>query len=315
MNYQYDLADFKHYLSERNRSYRVDGLIFWQNRIPLPIDLFNRIFDDSDQIVTEYVHCLAAGALVFRHAKAFEETLQHPVNDLPTEKLVARAPILSELVKAQIASDRSITELAYEAAEVFGVPEFELSVQKLVSALLHQGKKFSRLFVPNPVKELIGRIGGCDGIGKDNTDMFGNFIADRYNIYRSGFSDALAIIFNALLDFRLLFSSKGKRLPRLSVITSTTTDLDVRFARTTDGSLWEPGYEDDQYVTINNTHPLVRNLRPEQTPALAELLFFLAQYEYAQSSDQNKKLIENMRQALSRELWIKHDRTDNMGGK
>ena len=52
MSYQYDLADFKRYLHDKNRYYRVDGLIFWQNRIPMPIDQFNRYFDKSGKIVT-----------------------------------------------------------------------------------------------------------------------------------------------------------------------------------------------------------------------------------------------------------------------
>lgn len=307
MSYQYDLADFKRYLHDRNRSYRVDGLIFWQNRIPLPIDLFNRIFDESDQIVTDYIYQLAASTLAFSKADVFVEKLGHPVNDLPTDRLERKYATLSAWITAELPANSRIARMAYDIAEILGVPEFEFSADRVVKALLHQGKKYSRLFMPGPVRERVERFAGCAAIGQDNTDMFGNIIADRYNIYRSGFSDALAIIFNALLDFRLLFSGKGNRLQKISVITSTRTELDVRFAVTTDGSLWEPGYEDDHFVTINNKHPLMRKLPQEQSPALAELLFFLAQFENSQFSDQNKKFIENMRQTLSRELWIKHD--------
>ncbi|MFQ1842249.1 hypothetical protein ACTG2D_05225 [Aeromonas veronii] len=307
MSYQYDLADFKRYLQDRNRAYRVDGLIFWQNRIPLPIDLFNRIFDESDQIVTDYIYQLAASTLAFNKAGAFEEKLGHPVSDLPTNVLERKYATLSGWVTAELPANSPIARMAYEIAEMLSVPEFEFSADRVVAALLHQGKKYTRLFMPGSVRELVERFAECGAIGQDNSDMFGNIIADRYNVYRSGFSDALAIIFNALLDFRLLFSGKGNRLQKISVITSTRTDLDVRFAVTTDGSLWEPGYEDDHYVTINNKHPLIRKLSQEQSPALAELLFFLAQFENSQFSDQNKKFIENMRQALSRELWIKYD--------
>lgn len=307
MSYQYDLADFKRYLHDRNKTYRVDGLIFWQNRIPLPIDLFNRIFDESDQIVTDYIYQLAAGTLAFSNAGAFEERLGQAVSDLPTDKLERKYAALSGWVTPHLPDSSRIVRMAYEAAEMLGVPEFEFASERVVAALLHQGKKYARLFMPSPIRELVESFAGCDAIGQDNTDMFGNIIADRYNIYRSGFSDALAIIFNALLDFRLLFSGKGNRLQKVSVITSTQTDLDVRFAVTTDGSLWEPGYEDDHYVIINNKHPMIRKLPQEQSPALAELLFFLAKYENSQFSDQNKKFIENMRQTLSRDLWIKHD--------
>lgn len=89
----------------------------------------------------------------------------------------------------------------------------------------------------------MNNIQGCGTIGQDNTDMFGNIIADRYNIYRSGFSDALAIIFNALLEFRLLFSGKSGNLPRFRVIMTAPDDVDIRFGKTADGSLWEPGYQ------------------------------------------------------------------------
>jgi len=307
MSYQYDLADFKRYLNDRNTAYRVEGLIFWQNRIPIPIDLFNRIFDESEQIVTDYIYQLAASTLAFTNSVDFETKLGHPVSDLPTDKLERKHAMLSGWVMVQLKKNSKIVRMAYEVAEMFGVSEFEFSGNRVVTSLLHQGKKYARLFMPNPVRELVIRFPGCDAIGQDNTDMFGNIIADRYNIYRSGFSDALVIIFNALLDFRQLLSGRGSQLQRITVMTSTQTDLDVRFAVTSDGSLWEPGYEDEHFVTINNKHPLIRQLPQEQTPALAELLFFLAQFENSQFSDQNKKFIENMRQTLSRELWIKHD--------
>ncbi|GAK24717.1 hypothetical protein JCM19052_5391 [Vibrio sp. JCM 19052] len=83
MSYQYDLSDFKRYLNDKNPKYRVDGLIFWQNRIPLPIDLFNKIFNESDHIVTDYVYQLAASAVAFSHRELFESTFEVAVTDLP----------------------------------------------------------------------------------------------------------------------------------------------------------------------------------------------------------------------------------------
>ncbi|MFL7031725.1 hypothetical protein [Vibrio cyclitrophicus] len=52
---------------------------------------------------------------------------------------------------------------------------------------------------------------------------------------------------------------------------------------------------------------MVRDLNEEQSKPLAELLFFMGEFEYAQFSETNKKLIENLRQEVSRSLWIKHD--------
>ncbi|MCA7371208.1 hypothetical protein LE134_02070 [Escherichia coli] len=307
MNYEYDLADFKRYLYDKNHSYRVDGLIFWQNRIPLPIDLFNRIFDESDLIIADFVYQVAASAVVFSEKESFESTFGLEVTNLPTDKLKAEIPALSTWVDEHLPENCRIVRMIYEIAELLGLPEFRFSGDRIAKSLAHQGKKYARLFMPSPVKDLVNNIQGCDTIGQDNTDMFGNIIADRYNIYRSGFSDALAIIFNALLEFRLLFSGKSGNLPRFRVMMTAPDDIDIRFGKTADGSLWEPGYEDDHFITINTEHPVMKNQAKDQGCALAELLFFIGQYENSQFSDQNKKFIENMRQTISRNLWIKYD--------
>ena len=307
MNSQYDLADFKRYLNEKNASYRVDGLIFWQNRIPLPIDLFNRIFDESDLIVIDFIYQISASAVAFSEKESFENTFGLAVTNLPTDKLVPKSAALSGWVAEHLPRNCKIVRMAYEAAEILGLPEFEFSCERVSAALVHQGKKYARLFIPEAIKVLVNGISDCEAIGQDNTDMFGNIIADRYNIYRSGFSDALAIIFNALLEFRILFLGKGGYLPTLRVITPSLTDVDVRLGKTADGSLWEPKYDDDHFIVLNREHPMIRHLSQEKSGALAEFLFFMGQYENSQFSDQNKKLIENMRQTVSRNLWIKHD--------
>ena len=137
--------------------------------------------------------------------------------------------------------------------------------------------------------------------------MFGNIIADRYNIYRSGFSDALAIIFNALLDFRIMCSGRGAHLSQVRVITPLIEEADIRLGKTSDGALWEPGYEDDHYIILNDEHPLMRNLSENEVKPLAEFLFYIGEFENSQFSDASKKLVENLRQSISRSLWIKHD--------
>ena len=161
--------------------------------------------------------------------------------------------------------------------------------------------------MPQLVRKCFELRAGCDQVGSDNTDMFGNIIADRYNIYRSGFSDALAIIFNALLEFKILCSGRGSGLQRLNLIVGRAEGIDVRSGQTTDGSLWEPGYDDDHFVTLNIEHPLLRNKVESESLKLAELLYYLAEFENNQYSDTQRKLLENMRQEVSRGLWIRHD--------
>jgi hypothetical protein len=307
MSYQYDLSDFKRYLNEKNPKYRVDGLIFWQNRIPLPIDLFNRIFNESDLIVTDYVYQVAASAVTFTHQNSFEKTFAIPVSDLPKGDIKKQILSLHEWLESYLSDSSPVTCMAYEIADILGVNDFEFSADKVAESLQHQGKKYARIFMPEAVKKEFERIPSCEGVGKDNTDMFGNVIADRYNIYRSGFSDALAIIFNNLLEFRVLCTGRGEHLQRIRVIEPLLHNKDIRVGKTSDGSLWEPGYEEDHYVTINTEHPILRNLSQENSKPLAEVLFFLAEYENTQFSDTNKKFLENMRQTVSRSLWINND--------
>jgi len=307
MSYQYDLSDFKRYLNDNNSKYRVDGLIFWQNRIPLPIDLFNRIFRESDQITSDYIYQVAACAVTFSKRESFEEVMSVKVNDLPKRDLIKQIARLKGWLSDKLPENSTIVRMTYEIADILGLDNFIFSIDKVSEALQHQGKKYARLFMPAEVKEQLSLISDCESIGIDNTDMFGNIIADRYDIYRSGFSDALAIIFNALLEFRILCSGRSEHLQRFRVITPLLEDVDIRFGKTRDGSLWEPGYEDDHYITLNSEHPMVRSLSEAQSKSLAELLFYMGEFENSQFSDENKKLVENLRQSISRSLWIKYD--------
>ena len=307
MGYQYDLADFKRYLNDKNSKYRIDGLIFWQNRIPLPIDLFNRIFNESDQIVTDYVYQVAASAVTFSNRDSFQETLGIEVSDLPKGDLKKQSKELKFWLTEKLSDRSAVVHMAYEISDLLGLESFNFSANKVAEALTHQGKKYARIFMPAEVREQYSLIKNCDEVGQDNTDMFGNIIADKYDIYRSGFSDALAIIFNALLDFRILCSGKRGYLPKVRILAPLVEDVDVRLGKTSDGSLWEPGYEDDHYIVINQDHPLVRQLSTEQSGPLAECLFFLGELENNQFSDEKKKFVEELRQAVSRSLWIKND--------
>lgn len=307
MNYQYDLADFKRYLNDKNEKYRVDGLIFWQNRIPLPIDLFNRIFNESDQIVTDYTYQVAASAVTFSNRDSFQDVFGIDVTDLPKADLKKQLKELDDWLTELLVDGSAVVHMTYEIADLLGLEGFTFSIDKVADALQHQGKKYARIFMPAEVRNQYSSVKGCDEVGQDNTDMFGNIIADKYNIYRSGFSDALAIIFNALLDFRILCSGKAGHLPKVRIIAPVIEDVDVRLGKTSDGSLWEPAYEDDHYITINQDHPLVRQLSSEQSGPLAECLFFFGELENSQFSDEKKKFFEDLRQSVSRSLWIKHD--------
>ena len=307
MTYHYDLADFKRYLNDKNPKYRVDGLIFWQNRIPLPIDLFNQFFDEADEIVAEYVSQVVASALVFSCADEFFDEFDIPVDELPNKDLLKQKIAVAEWVENKLKVMPNIRSLASEIVEILDLNDFELSSSEIAKSLSHQGKKYFRLFMPPSIRDVFEKMIRSQDIGKDNTDMFGNIIADRYNIYRSGFSDALAIIFNVLLEFRILCSEKGTYLKRLSLSVEKSDGIDVRLGKTSDGSLWEPGYDDDHYVTLSEAHPLLRNQSETAVQLLAELVYCLSEVENKQYSDTQRKQLENMRQEVSRSLWIRND--------
>jgi hypothetical protein len=307
MSYQYDLADFKRYLYVKNPKYRVDGLVFWQNRIPLPIDLFNQIFDESEAIMVEYVRQVTVSALVFCCADEWMDFFGTSVNDLPGDRVSKREVAVTEWINDRLEENPEIGNLSFDVAELLSLDGFDLVGDELTASLSHQGKKYARLFMPSAIRDIYDKRVGNVEVGKDNTDMFGNIIADRYSIYRSGFSDALAIIFNALLDFRILCAGRGSYMKRLNLFVEKTEGMDIRFDKTSDGSLWEPRVDDDLYVSLNPEHPFLRNMPKAEAQVLAELLYYLAEFENSQFSDTQRKLLENMRQEVSRSLWIRHD--------
>ena len=64
MNYVFDSTDFKSYLLANSAKFRVDGLSIWFNSIPLPVDLFDQLFNDSSDYFKLYLdHIVAAVVL------------------------------------------------------------------------------------------------------------------------------------------------------------------------------------------------------------------------------------------------------------
>lgn len=306
MAYIYDASDFKKFLYDKNPKYRVDGLTFWQNRIPIPIDLFNRIFDESDIIIAEYVQQLTASAIVFSQSASFEQEFGITVDKLPCSELKNHRIKLIKWLDDVFEKTNIYRNFHANINDNLGIKNSTFGSLELANSLTHQGKKYARLWVPDVINEELRKFPKSYYIGKDNTDMFGNIIADRYNIYRSGFSDALSIIFNCLIEFRLKFSDYQSSFQRINLTIEESDEIKVVSERTQDGSLWEPGYDDDHLVKINPEHPFIRSISSNNTH-LSELLYYLSEFESRQFSDSQRKIIENMRQEVSRNLWIKYD--------
>ena len=313
MSYRYDLPDFKRYLNDLSKRNRIDGLIFWQNRIPLPIDLFNRFFNESDYFVGLYVDHLSVAVTILASNSSVLETTGLDFKHFPTNEVNKNREIFSSLVHESLQHSKEVQNTSDEVAESLGLEDYELSVDKLFSALTHKGKKYTRLYCPEPIKKIVVHSfpNAFLDIGFDNTDMFGNVIADHYDMYRAGFGDALSYLFNKLLDYRLLCEGAVvglKTVPaRLDI---SKTEQNILEQRTSDGSLWEPYMLDQHTLRLNPEHPFFVKLNGSDSSsqkAAVEILYSLSEFESQQFSDSQKKLIENMRQEVSRELWIKYE--------
>lgn len=307
--YQYDLSDFKKFLNDTNKSNRVDGLIFWQNRIPLPIDLFNRMFAEADSLLETYVDHLIGALLALKHFSDVAGT-RLSFTDLPSKDLMPRKHGMADVISRLLATNSGYRQAALRIAGALGLDDYVPAGQRIADALCHQGKKYARLQIPLALRHEFGVFEAevASNIGFDNTDMFGNVVADRYDIYRSGFGDALANIFNQLLEFRLLCGGRVSSSRHISIDTAGNSDkFHVLLERTRDGSLWEPHFSDDLGLRINPEHPFCKAMG-DRIGEVKYLLYSLAEFEYNQFSDVQKKLIENMRQEVSRDLWIRFDK-------
>lgn len=312
MSYVYDLSDFKRYLSDLYPSYRVDGLVFWQNRIPLPIDLFNRIFAEADIFFSHYLNHLLVAVIALENQKEILGNIDKKISfsELPSSSVGVYVRETANTIGIILNTNRKYSNIAVALADLLSFGEYLPEPNQLAKALCHQGKKYARIYCSSPFREIINAHSNVfNDIAFDNTDMFGNVIADHYNIYRSGFSDALAIIFNQLIDFRVLCAGRSTSLQRISLsVEKEGSDFNVDIKKTKDGSLWEPDYDNEHILRLNPEHPFfTASVTNKSIESLKVLLFCLSKFEYSQFSDSQRKLMENMRQEISRELWIKYD--------
>ena len=277
------------------------------------MDLFNRMFNEGSHFFSLYIDHLIGALICFAHQRETCEYFSVTFENLPSKDLYAHERSVASALQSVIDDEHRYFSIAMALADTFGLEDYYLDTSSIASALCHQGKKYARLHCPDSVRDIINTRfpGALNIIGSSNTDMFGNVIADHYDIYRSGFSDALAIIFNKHMEFRLLCQGHSSGLQRVSLtVESGNTNINVVEEKTRDGSLWEPDYGEDHILRLNPEHPFYGRMAEDGTAratALAELLYGFCEFENSQFSDSQRKLLENMRQEVSRELWIKFD--------
>ena len=96
--------------------------------------MFNRIFNESDKIVTDYVYQIAASAVVFSNRDSFEETLGISITELPMDVLKKQSIVLDEWLNTHLPDNSAISHMAYEVADILGLDGFSFSLDKVAES-------------------------------------------------------------------------------------------------------------------------------------------------------------------------------------
>jgi hypothetical protein len=208
-----------------------------------------------------------------------------------------------------------VKDLSNNLAEKLLVVEYKFAKQDFINSICHEGRKYARLYLPSKVKDSIGLHDKelLNYIGISNGDMFGNIVADELGVYRSGFSDAFAAIFNRLLDFvierssdKLISVSTASKI-KISIAQEPETSYEnYHKGKIEDGSLWEPKYEDAKSsFIINSKHPYYELLSKKSgEEVLLDIASQSALIESEVVKDSTSKILENYRQEISRKLRL-----------
>lgn len=312
-----DKYEFKKALLSDLPDTKQDELIFWKKKIPMPVDLVYRMFDDRAAILGIYAdHLMAAYLFAFGE----KQMGRNWVTQLEKQPSSDNLEIQNELRKLyhDNLTDSRIAILQEELNSLLLIPEHSFGEEKFLQAICHQGKKYKRLYMSAPLKTVFQKFMPelLDHISVSNGDMFSNVVADMLGVYRMGFADAFSVMFNKLIDYTVENSLSGStdysREARIVVIqeqASTTQEPGVHYGKVRDGSLFEPLYKNSHTdVVININHPFC--IRSKQSgidtvKVMEELVFEMAIIENETLRDSERKVLEIFRQNFSRRLRLK----------
>ena len=257
---RYSFTDFVTYCSQGNASFRPDGEIYWCQTKPIPSILVKRLFFSADLFLIDYVHhLLTATALALHDLKSPADKLFEFFPD-PSSRIKHLSKL--ENIWRECQSFSKFKKFEHDVSELSGLGAFELSLQNFIECLSHKGRKYDRLYYPDVVKNLIDQSFPkvSELLNRSNGDMFGNIVVDKLNVYRSGFSDAFAGLFNDYLKFKFdffpLINPKNASQGQTEVITipSIGTITPVEY---TNGNLWEPTMQQGGAIGVElaKNHP------------------------------------------------------------
>ncbi|MBI34185.1 MAG: hypothetical protein CMP67_02350 [Flavobacteriales bacterium] len=303
--------DFKNFLLSEKREYHQDDLIFWRNNIPLPLDLIYRLFEDRYLLISLYLDHIFASLIYFKIDLNIEDYIS--VELLPDKKYVIKNEIeIKSKIEAFLNQNPSVDDVFKKVVLIVGIEDYDLNTENLFDALCHAGKKYSRIYVPNEVKEVIQEsyISFFNKVGTNQKDMFGNVVCDHFGIYRSGLSDAFASIFTDLLSFQILNKSSksiGKSLVKFKTKhKKENTENEIEYVDSLGGKIWEPMYKNGKVgIRLNRNHLFIDTLTEEEVAKITPLLLSLSEEEFNSFSDVKTKVLEEMRESISRSTRLK----------
>lgn len=306
--------DFKKYLLEKLPDSRQEELIFWKRGIPLPIDLVYKIFDHRGELLKIYLDHLSAVSLYSYSVKVEIPNYELEINNLPSSDNERKKTKLEDQFHKYYLESK-ISTLTGVLAERLFLEEYNFTEDNYFTAICHEGRKYKRLYLPLKIKESIKTYDSelLNIVGVSNGDMFGNIVADELGVYRSGFSDAFAAIFNKLLDFILertnekqISASTASRIKISQGQEPEGPYLKMNSGKIEDGSLWEPKYTDAKSSFIlNSKHPYYELIHKKTgIEVLVDIVSQSALIENETIRDSTSKILETYRQDISRKLRL-----------
>lgn len=311
-----DRYEFKKYLLKELPDSRQDELIFWKKKIPMPVDMVYRMYDERAVLFSQYTDHLLSSYIFARNAQDNLQNWRDQFELQPTSKNLEHESDLRSIYRAYI-SDTSLHEIAKKITDLLMIPEHDFTEDKFINAISHEGRKYKRLYLHNEFRKLFRKSFPelLELIATSNGDMYSNIVADILQVYRMGFADAFSVMFNKLIDYTVEKSLAGtkdySRVSRIKIIADPPSSYNsvTKYGRVRDGSLWEPVYENSRTsVMINELHPFsvkVKELGTDAQLVLNELSLVLASIENESARDSERKVLEIFRQEVSRRLRIR----------
>ena len=301
--YSYNFTDFVDYLSSNSqKEIRVCNEIVWDGNKPIPKEIVKDVFYNGREFFEIFEQHMVASFCI---ALSDVENSSSLIKNLPSTKFVDRNKTIILTAVQSVTKCPEYKRFHEHLKSLTGTKCEDISNEQIFKCLTHDGKKYERLYyndrtrfwfrdnAPNLLKLL----------PRKNGDFFGNIICEKLEIYRSGYSDALAKFFNRLLDFKSeVFPLHDPDMVNQGRIGAAKQMVlgNVIFRKNRDGSLWEPFLDQNGKISIylDNTHP---SLSEKNTNNLFhELLLAMAREEMHTMNENKKQNLEEFRYRVSR---------------